>query len=138
MYPFRMYGRTVEINRFSVTYPAPFPPSETEPGQVTEYTPTREEADAIAERTNGTVSALDTSNYDWLDGIEVADVPDTMGAAIKIYEMGRAAYEALKPAATLESLEKENSLLKAKIAMQDEKQTLMEECLLEIGEIVYA
>ena len=44
----------------------------------------------------------------------------------------------LKTPPTMEDLEKENALLKIKIAMQDEKHTLMENCLLEIGEIVYA
>ena len=55
--------------------------------------PTKEEADAIAERTGGTVSLLETSEYDWMDGIEVDDVPDTFSEAVKICEMGQAAYE---------------------------------------------
>lgn len=90
MYPFRMYGRIIEINRYSVTYQEQFP--EQEPIERTEYVPAQEEANAIAERTGGTVTALDTSEYGWLDGIEVADVPDTFAEAIKIYDMGQAAY----------------------------------------------
>ena len=79
-----------------------------------------------------------TSDIEWMGGIEVADVPDTMAEAIKIYEMGQAAYEKLKPTPTLESLEKENDLLKAQVTMQDEKQTFFEDCLLEMAEIIYA
>ena len=36
---------------------------------------------------------METSEYDWLDGIEVDDVPDTFSEAVKIQEMGQAAYE---------------------------------------------
>ena len=101
MYPFRMYGRIIEINRYSITHQEQFPElpqlnGEENPVQkVTEYVPTQEEVNAIAERTGGTVTALDTSEYEWLDGIEVADVPDTMAEAVKIYEMGQAAYQEL-------------------------------------------
>ena len=104
MYPFRMYGRVIEINRYSVTYKEqlpeiPSPDSEETPQQESieriEYVPTQEEANAIAERTSGTVTALDTSEYEWLDGIEVSDVPDTFAEAVKIYDMGQAAYQEL-------------------------------------------
>lgn len=104
MYPFRMYGRIIEINRYSVTYqeqPPVIPPPEGEqtpeqsPIEHIEHVPTQEEANAIAERTGGTVTALDISEYEWLDGIEVDDVPDTFAEAIKIYEMGQAAYQEL-------------------------------------------
>lgn len=102
MQAFRMYGKIIEVNRYSVTYeeqlptPPPLPdqePEEPETVQRVEYVPTKEEADVIAERTGGTVSPLETSEYDWLDGIEVDDVPDTFSEAVKIYEMGQAAYE---------------------------------------------
>ena len=99
MQAFRMYGRIIEINRYSVTYEEQLPPlpdqepEEPETIQRVEYAPTKEEADAIAERTGGTVSPLETSEYDWLDGIEVDDVPDTFSEAVKICEMGQAAYE---------------------------------------------
>lgn len=99
MQAFRMYGRIVEVNRYSVTYEEQLPPlpdqepEEPEIIQRVEYVPTKEEAEAIAERTGGTVSPLETSEYDWLDGIEVDDVPDTFSEAVKIQEMGQAAYE---------------------------------------------
>lgn len=101
MQAFRMYGRIIEVNRYSVTYEEQFPtpppfsdqePEEPEIVQHTEYVPTKEEADSIAARTGGTVTALDNSQYEWLDGIEVDDVPDTFGEAIKIQEMGQAAF----------------------------------------------
>ena len=99
MQAFRMYGRVIEVNRYSVTYEEQLlslpdqEPEEPETVQRVEYVPTKEEADAIAERTGGTVSPLETSEYDWLDGIEVDDVPDTFSEAVKIQEMGQAAYE---------------------------------------------
>ena len=104
MYPFRMYGRIIEINRYSVTYQEQFPTFSQPDGEETpqqesiehiEYVPTQEEANAVAERTGGTVTTLDTTTYEWLDGIEVADVPDTFAEAVKIYEMGQAAYQEL-------------------------------------------
>lgn len=98
MYPFRMYGRIIEINRYAVTYQEQFtamPDNEQNFIERTECVPTQEEAEAIAERTGGTVTALETGEYEWLDGIEVADVPDTFAEAIKIYEMGQAAYQEL-------------------------------------------
>ena len=57
MQAFRMYGRIIEINRYSVTYEEQLPPlpdqepEEPETIQRVEYAPTKEEADAIAERT---------------------------------------------------------------------------------------
>lgn len=104
MYPFRMYGRIIEINRYAVTYQEQFPSlpqpdgeetPEQEPTERIEYVPTQEEADAVAERTGGTVTTLDTTTYEWLDGIEVVDVPDTFSEAVKIYEMRQAAYQEL-------------------------------------------
>ena len=103
MNPFRMYGRIIEIYRYSVTYQEQPPdiflpdgePEQQEPIQRVEYVPTKEEADAIAQRTGGIVNTLDTTAYEWLDGIEVADVPDTFAEAVKIYEMGQATYEAM-------------------------------------------
>jgi hypothetical protein len=100
MHPFRMYGRIIELNRYSVTYQEQLPAlpeeeTEQEPIERTEYVPTKEEADSIAARTGGTVTALETGEYEWLDGIEVSDVPDTFAEAIKIYEMGQTAYQEL-------------------------------------------
>ena len=111
MYPFRMYGRIIEINRYAVTYQEQFPELSQPDGEEmqeqesvghTEYVPAQKEANVIAERTGGIVTALDTSEYEWLDGIEVADVPDTFAEAVKIYEMGQVAYEELQNTPTPE------------------------------------
>lgn len=87
---FRMYGRKVEILKYQVSY------QENEE-QRTDYAVSEEEANEIAERVNGTVSALPDSGDAWMDGIEVDDVPDTYAEAMRIYQFGESAYkEALK------------------------------------------
>lgn len=99
MFPFYMYGRIVKIHRFKVEYTEtlPWPDENGQPiteGR-TEYCNTREQAEAVAAAHEGsTLTELDSSAYEWLDGIEVADMPDTYAEAVKIYEMGQAAYEA--------------------------------------------
>ncbi len=97
-YPFRLYGREIQIYRFSVTYEEEMPWLDEDGAEESrtqiEYCNTESEAAAVAEAHNGEVTALDSSAYEWLDGIEVADVPDTYAEAVKIYEMGQAAYEA--------------------------------------------
>lgn len=91
MYPFRMYGRIIELYRYRVDY-SPGEDGEQIATAITERFPTAEEAQAVADRTGGTLTPLDTAANEWLDGIEVADVPDTFGEAVRIYEMGEAAY----------------------------------------------
>lgn len=87
---FRMYGRKVEILKYQVSY------QENEE-QRTDYTMTEDEANEIAERVNGTVTALESEDDAWMDGIEVDDVPDTYAEAMRIYQLGESAYkEALK------------------------------------------
>lgn len=83
---FRMYGRKVEILRYQVSY------TEDEK-KLTAYAATEEEANAIAARVKGTVSALPPGDDAWMDGIEVADVPDTYGEATRVYNAGQSAYE---------------------------------------------
>lgn len=82
-YPFLMYGRVVQIHRYSVNY------TETqdrlkENGSLesfeverTEYFHTLEAAKYTAEQHDAEVTTLDSSDYEWLDALEVADVPDT-------------------------------------------------------------
>lgn len=83
---FRMYGRKVEILRYQVSY------TEDEKEQ-TAYAVTEEEANEIAARVKGTVSSLQPGDDAWMDGIEVADVPDTYGEATRVYKAGQSAYE---------------------------------------------
>ena len=76
---FRMYGRKVEILKYQISY------QENEE-ERTDYAVSEEEANEIAERVNGTVSALPDSGDAWMDGIEVDDVPDTYAEAMRIYQ----------------------------------------------------
>ena len=87
---FRMYGRKVEILKYQVSY------QENEE-QRTDYAVSEEEAQEIAARAGGSVSALTPGDDAWMDGIEVADVPDTYGEAMKVYEAGEAAYRKQHP-----------------------------------------
>lgn len=95
MYPFRMYGRIIQLLRYKVTYDDALPG---EDGELVyeeriDYCVTLEEANEVAERNSGaTVEALNTGAYEWLDGVQVPDVPDTFTEAVKIYEMGQEAY----------------------------------------------
>lgn len=84
-YPFRMSGQTVEVYRYQVDYAS-------EDRAVTAYCPTQEEAQAVAEQTDGQITALDTSAYEWMDGLAMPDVPDTYAAALEVYQMGEAEY----------------------------------------------
>ena len=81
---FRMYGRIVEILRYQST-------STDRREPITHYAPTQEEAAALGEN----VQPLPLEDDAWMDGLEVADVPDTMAEAIKIRDMGQTAYLAL-------------------------------------------
>ena len=85
---FRMYGRKVEILKYQISY------TDTESDdQRTDYAASEEEAREIAARVNGTVSALPDGDDAWMDGIEVADVPDTYAEALRILDFGKEAYE---------------------------------------------
>lgn len=91
---FRMYGRVVEVLHYQATYTEQHPTQDGEPTDVitTIGFPTQEEAQAVAAQYGGTVTPLDSSAYDWMDGLEVADVPDTYAEAMRIYELGQEAY----------------------------------------------
>lgn len=108
-YPFLMYGRIIQIYRYSVTYQDEYEwlddggVPETSAESHVEYCNTQEQAEAVAAAHEGsTITELDSAAYEWLDGIEVADVPDTYAEAVKLYEMGQAAYEAEKNKPTQE------------------------------------
>lgn len=88
---FRMYGRVIQIYRYKAEYTVQQISSdgELEDIQKVGYFVSKDEA----ESTGGTVTALDTSACEWLDSIEVADVPDTYAEAVKIFEMGEDEYQ---------------------------------------------
>lgn len=82
-YPFRMYGEIVEIYRYKIDY------SEAEEA-VTEYAVYQDEAQSIAERHSGTVTSLDASSYEWIDGMSFS----TRDEAAAFYDLGKDAYYA--------------------------------------------
>ena len=82
---FRMYGRKVEILKYSISYVE-------NDEQKIEYAATEEEANEISKRVNGTITQLETEDDIWMNGIEVDDVPDTYNEAIRIYNLGKDNY----------------------------------------------
>lgn len=82
---FRMYGRKVEILKYSISYVE-------NDEQKIEYAATEEEANEISEKVNGTITQLETEDDIWMNGIEVEDVPDTYNEAIRIYNLGKDKY----------------------------------------------
>ena len=82
---FRMYGRKVEILKYSISYVE-------NDEQKIEYAATEEEANEISEKVNGTITQLESEDDIWIDGIEVDDVPDTYNEAIRIYNLGKDNY----------------------------------------------
>ena len=82
---FRMYGRKVEILKYSISYVE-------NDEQKIEYAATEEEANEILEKVNGTIAQLEAEDDIWMDGVEVDDVPDTYNEAIRIYNLGKDKY----------------------------------------------
>lgn len=82
----RMLGHTVQLCRWQVSY-------KIDDMDMVEYVPTEEEADDIAQRYNGVKSALTLFDDEWMDGLEVADVPDTYAEAMRIYSLGEQVYK---------------------------------------------
>ena len=82
---FRMYGRKVEILKYSISYVE-------NDEQKIEYAATEEEANEISKKVNGTITQLEAEDDVWMDGIEVDDVPDTYNEAIRIYNLGKDNY----------------------------------------------
>lgn len=76
---FRMYGRTVQVLHYQVNY------TQNE-REETVYAATEQEAQETAQLLGGTVTALETEDDAWMDGIEVKDVSDTYAEAMRIYQ----------------------------------------------------
>lgn len=100
-YPFCMYGKIIKIYRYKVIYNRTIHKKvitdnneisiEAKTIEKVNYFPTKTEAELLGDN----ITPLDTSAYEWLDNIEVDDVPDTFAEAVKIYEMGEEAYKKL-------------------------------------------
>ena len=91
---FRMCGRKVEVCHYAVTYTENRPDDDGNLTEVTvtRYFPTEKEAQMVAERNEGSIAAIDSFEYDWMDGMTVADVPDTYAEAVNIFTMGETEY----------------------------------------------
>lgn len=106
-YPFYILKNTITLFRYSVTYTEPvYDENGEETGETREEvqgTRTMEQANRKAERTGGTVAPLDTTDYEWMDGIEITEpTTNPMIQALEIYHMGREAWEARQNAPTAE------------------------------------
>lgn len=77
----RMYGNKVQICRYKIEY-------NHNDNLHTCYAQTAEEAQHLANSMNGTISNIDTSNEDWLDGLEF----DTRSQALYWLEQGQENY----------------------------------------------
>ncbi len=101
---FSLCGRIVTVLKYKVDYTETFSyikensEVSTETIEKTQLFFNREKAEKFSEKVNGTVSKLDFESYEWMDGLEVADVPNTYAEAVKIYKMGKDAYLSMKQA----------------------------------------
>ena len=124
---FRMYGRIVQILRYQST-------STDRREPITHYAPTQEEAAALGSN----VQPRHLEDDAWMDGLEVADVPDTMAEALKIRDMGQTAYLALlkrQEQQAPEALHAASADLMDLIVDQEVRLTMLELGVTEGGEI---
>ena len=87
MNPLRMVGNLCEIHRYRVDIILMNGDEEVHDSL---YFTNKEEADSAAVEYNSEVVELDTSNYEWLDGLTF----ETREDAIAAYELGEEAYNA--------------------------------------------
>lgn len=80
----RMYGTTVQICRYRVEWTDAS-------NDMSRYAYTEAEANVLAERYNGTITKLDTSQEDWMDGMTF----NSRDEAVAWSEKGEAAYKAM-------------------------------------------
>ena len=83
---FLLAGRTIRLYRWQVAYTG------AEGAEQITKTPYESEARRIAEKTQGKVSAIDTSANEWLEGIVVPEDSNRVEQAIKIQAMGKSAW----------------------------------------------
>ena len=95
MYPFRVCGRVVQIYRYSAEVVEEelitgdsLDDFEIIERKTTEYFISENEASLWGVN----VIALDTSDYEWMDGLVVGESTNPYREAVKIYEMGEKAY----------------------------------------------
>lgn len=110
----------IQVYRYTVEYTTKNADGEEE--KAVKQFVSEAEAEEFAERVNGEKAAIDVSGYEWIDGLVVADVPDTMAEAMKVFEKGEG-YLA----------EREIAALKERLAGTDYKVIKCMECSL-LGE----
>lgn len=113
MTAFRMYGNTVQVNRYQVDYKETDFDREGNPVEVvvSRGFPTLEEAEAVKNQYNGTMKELDAAPYLWLDGLNFLSFDD----AQKAMEMGEEAYK--KAQAEKEAAKPESQITDLQLAM---------------------
>ena len=79
----RMYGETVQLNRYKITYSFAG-------RDMTAYAVTEEEAQAVAESFGGTYEGMDVTGAEWMEGLTFPTRDD----AIAAMEAGEEAYKA--------------------------------------------
>lgn len=102
MKPYRVQGTKIEVLRRRLDYRTP----EGEEKSLLEL----DEESALFQQnrlaadgcTDFTLTEVDTSDVDWLDGIEIGETRSPMAEADRIYAMGEEAYLAQKNALTVE------------------------------------
>lgn len=136
----RVNGSLVELLHHYITY------TDGEGNENTVFVRDQQEVELMKrqleifeEAINFVVGDIDTSSYEWLDGIDVGTQDNAMQKAIEIYNMGEQAYLDSKNAPSkMESLEKENRQLKARVSAQEENSKFLEDCLIEMASVVYS
>lgn len=99
----------------------------------------KRQLEIFEEATDFVVGNIDTSSYDWLEGLDVGTQDNAMQKAIEIYNMGEQAYlDSINAPSKMESLEKENRQLKARVSAQEENSKFLEDCLIEMASVVYS
>lgn len=113
----RTQGNVIQLLRYQVTYKVQ-PTGEKEEIDVSICTATIEEAEFEKERTGGTITPIDTTGQEWLDGIHVGDTNMPYDMALEIVEMGEQGYKEYlvqEKKKDPENLLKENAILNQQV-----------------------
>lgn len=95
---FQLRGRKVEILRYQVT----------DPEGKKHFFVSEAAASRVAEECDGTVSPVDNSAFDWMDGLVIPESPNRYLQAVKIADMGQEGYEKMISRPSTEELAQQN------------------------------
>lgn len=95
-YPFSVVGNKVQVNRCIVQAVnfGVFKVGSRELAETISKGLIEEHGAAIGANKITDIDPIIYASAEWMDGLEVADVPDTYAEAVRIFEMGSEAYEA--------------------------------------------